>query len=254
MKFKILILLFIYTCAAAQSDSLFQFCQFRFNKKDTLHYRLALPPTMTKNNTYPLVLFLHGIGERGKDNVAQLKHGVCSFVSKSHQQKYPCIVLAPQCPESMKWVNVDGGLKSHIQPDTISLALKAVKNLIDSLVSVLPIDTNRIYITGISMGGIGTWDAITRYPNFFAAAAPVCGGGDETKASRLVNIPIWAFHGANDNVVLTSRTVNMINAIKNKNGKKAQCTIYPNVGHDSWTNTYKEEKLYKWIFKQKKSN
>ena len=134
-------------------------------------------------------------------------------------------------------------------PDTISDYAGMTMELTDWLLSTLPIDTNRIYVTGLSMGGFGTWDLISRYPNKFAAAAPVCGGGDIKQAHKLVNIPIWAFHGAKDRVVTVNRTRDMIEAIKNSGGTP-KYTEYPNLGHFCWDAAYNEQDFLEWLFSQ----
>ena len=235
-----------------QLDSLFKRGTSISQNKDTLNYRWASPVDMKAGEKYPLVIFLHGAGERGNDNQAQLLHGAKTFVSPKHQKARPAFVLAPQCPTGKKWVNINWKLKSNKQPDTISIPLEMVIQLIKSMKDSLPIDSNRIYITGLSMGGFGTWDAITRYPDLFAAAVPVCGGGDEATAGKLKNMPLWVFHGDADKVIYLERSTNMVEAIKKTGNKKIKYTIYPKVGHDSWTQTYANEEVHKWLFHQRK--
>lgn len=213
---------------------------------DTLRYRLFIPE---KHDTLlPLLLFLHGAGERGYDNEKQLIHG-SRFLDSALQQKHPCIVLAPQCPPGKRWVEVSWKLPAHTQPEQPSDAFRLLLPLLDSLVKNLPVDTNRIYVTGLSMGGFGTWELLQRYPNKFAAAAPVCGGGDETKAKTIAHIPVWAFHGAKDKVVIPDRSRNMIKAMK-KAGGKPKYTEYATLQHNSWDSTYTNSKLYDWLFAQ----
>lgn len=214
----------------------------------SLPYRL-FRPVLQGNKTYPLVVFLHGSGERGNDNEKQLWNGVRNFTLPGNQKKYPCFVLAPQCPERERWVEVDFRAAAHHQPDSISAPLQNVMYLILELSGKEPIDPKRIYITGLSMGGFGTWDLICRYPSFFAAAVPVCGGGDTSRAPHLSNTPVWAFHGAKDDVVLPALSSDMILAIR-KAGGHPKLTLYPDANHNSWDAAYSEKKMFRWLFRQ----
>ena len=214
-----------------------------------LKYRLYVPQA-SKDSIFPMLIFLHGAGERGTDNVKQLTHAHSFFDSLFHEE-HPFIFVAPQCPPNERWVEVSWKLPFHTMPAEPSKALEATKLLIDSLIHALPVDTQRIYITGLSMGGFGVWDAISRWPNFFAAAMPLCGGGDEKEACRLVNIPILAIHGMLDKVVIPERTIHMFTAIQMCGGKNIQILLYPNVGHDVWKYAYIKHNL-EWLFEQKK--
>ena len=229
---------------------------FYTDNSDSLLYNILLAEydtTMSSSEKkYPLVLFLHGAGERGNDNEKQIIHIKKLFLNQANRKNHNAFVIAPQCPEGKKWVEVDWGLKAHRMPNEPSEPMRLTMQLIDSLIATYPIDTNRIYITGLSMGGFGTWDAIARYPNEFAAAIPICGGGDEHTASIIKDIPIWAFHGSADNVVFTDRSRNMIKAIKAAGGKPLY-TEYKGVGHGSWVKAYKEPNLLKWLFAQSKA-
>jgi predicted peptidase len=216
-------------------------------KGKTLLYRLMTPESVDATQKYPLVVFLHGAGERGADNEKQLIHGIKDFSSAEHRKKYPCFLIAPQCPEKEKWGDwtVKEGLpKQPTEPGRL------VMELIDALVKEQPIDTKRIYLTGLSMGGFGTWDLISRYPDKFAAAVPICGGGDPKQGEKIAKIPIWVFHGAKDGAVKVERSRDMVEAIK-KAGGKPKYTEYPNEGHASWVPAYKDEEMFKWLFEQK---
>lgn len=219
----------------------------------TLPYRLLKPidydPKQDKK--YPLVLFFHGVGESGHDNQAQLKNGVRAFAKEDIRKKFPCFVAAPQCEKGLMWVNTPWSLDSHIQPETPSEPMRRAMEMRESLLKEMPIDPNRQYMTGLSFGGFGVWDAITRYPDVFAAAIPVCGGADEHKASLVAKLPIWAFHGDKDGVVKTIRSRHIIEAIK-KEGGNPKYTEYPGVGHDSWTRAFNEPELMPWLFQQHK--
>lgn len=214
-----------------------------------LKYRLLTPAKIEEGKKYPLVIFLHGAGERGSDNAAQLKHGVTDFVR--HQADFPCFLIAPQCPEGKRWVEVDWSAPSHDQPEKPGDQMAMVRELIDRTVAEKPVDASRIYITGLSMGGYGTWDAIARYPDLFAAAAPICGGGDPKHAKAIKDLPIWCFHGDQDQAVKVERSRQMIEAIKSAGGEP-KYTEYPGVAHDSWTRTYANDEFFAWLFAQKK--
>lgn len=222
---------------------------FKDDAGKTLPYQLMKPEKIDPAKKYPLVVFLHGAGERGTDNAAQLVHGVPQFASKENREKYPCFLIAPQCPVSAKWAEVDWSANSHTMPKEVSEPGRLTLLLIETLLKEQPIDPKRIYITGLSMGGYGTWDLIVRKPNLFAAAAPVCGGADEATAEKIKHIPIWCFHGGKDGVVKPERSRNMIAALE-KAGAKPKYTEYPSVGHDSWNPAYKDPEFYKWLFAQ----
>ena len=216
-----------------------------------LPYRLLEPASIEPETTYPLVVFLHGAGERGDDNQTQLVHGMPEFACDEVRGKYPSFVVAPQCPSEQKWVDAPWDTDQHAMPAEPSEQMSAVFALIDKLKSELPIDANRIYITGLSMGGFGVWDAAQRRPELFAAAAPVCGGGDVACADRLKSLPIWAAHGERDDAVDVKLSRDMIEAIT-KAGGKPKYSEYAGVGHHSWVNFYNDPDFYEWLFAQKK--
>ena len=219
---------------------------------NSLLYEIHIPENMDTNKKYPLVVFFHGSEERGMDNKKQLIFGVREILAYSKQNDAPAIIIAPQLPENQQWVNSPWDTDVHIMPREPSLSMKLTIDLIKDTMSNQPVDTKRIYVTGLSMGGFGTWDILQRMPQLFAAGIPVCGGGDMNQAEKLKNIPIWAFHGDNDEVVKTKLSRDMIAAIKEVGGK-SQYTEYKNVGHNSWTQTYSDKNVLKWLFLQKKS-
>jgi predicted peptidase len=215
----------------------------------SLQYRLLKPVDYDADKKYPLVLLLHGAGERGSDNRKQLVHGIADFTTDQAMRDRPCFVVAPQCPSGQKWVNVDWSSKSHTMPEQPAASLRLTMELLESLEKEFSIDSSRLYITGLSMGGYGTWDAIQRYPNRFAAAIPICGGGDLKQTKQIATLPIWAFHGAKDNVVSISRSRDMIETLK-KAGGSPKYTEYPKAGHNSWAATYRDPKVHEWLFQQ----
>jgi len=242
----------IYCHSAYAQPSLFSFEKYISGKGDTLKYRLLYPDSDPLRK-YPLVIFLHGAGERGNDNEAQLKWGVMNFASDQNMKWHPAFVIAPQCPENTGWSNFgdrrnNSNLSLSVSP---SKPMELVIELIQQIIKKFPIDTNRIYITGLSMGGFGTFDAIERYPNLFAAAVPVCGGGDISKASTISHIPIWIFHGAEDATVNPAFSLDMAQALS-KSGAHPGLTIYPEVGHFSWIGAYSDPMMFEWLFRQHK--
>jgi predicted peptidase len=243
--FLIVLTVISFQMLQAQSTDLFDKLIYKKGSQ-TLPYRLLKPVNPQALERFPLVIFLHGSGERGTDNEAQLKHIKNLFLDPKNRGKYPCYVLAPQCPKDEMWAehNRDGSMKPT-PTDPTALVLQ----LIEQVSKEFPIDENRIYVTGVSMGGFGTWDLLARYPDKFAAAVPVCGGGDKNTAAKIKDIPVWAFHGALDPTVLPRQSREMIQAIQKAGGKPGY-TEYPDVKHDSWVQTYQEPHLLPWLFKQ----
>lgn len=254
---KILILitgLMMATLIANAQTMRFNVEQYINEKGDTLNYRISYPD-FSKSERYPLVIFLHGGGERGNDNRSQLKWGVQNFVTDKALKSYKAIVIAPQSPSNTRWSNFEGPFDDREQPlrlaDTPSKPLQMTMEVVDQIIENFSVDTRRIYITGMSMGGFGTWDAIARWPERFAAAVPVCGGGDPSTAEKIAHIPIWATHGADDPTVPPEMSREMINALR-KAGAQPGYTEYPGVGHFSWLQTYTDEDIMAWLFNQRK--
>lgn len=191
------------------------------------NYLLYLPKDYAESKeTFPLVLFLHGAGERGNDLEKVKVHGLPKLVNQG--KDFPFIVVSPQCPDLMLW-NTD-----------------VLSSLLDEIETNYRVDKNRIYVTGLSMGGHGTWSLALAQPNRFAAIAPVCGWADTSKANTISRLPIWVFHGAKDNVVPVSASEQMVAKLK-EYGSEVKFTVYPDANHDSWTETYNNEELYKWF-------
>ncbi len=225
---------------------------------DSLFYNILFPIDLNRSTEgkgqetlYPLILFLHGAGERGSDNESQTLHIRDLFLNIKNQRKYPAFVIAPQCPLNEQWVNLNWTKTGHSMPEACSKTLMLTIKLLDEIVKENSIDTTRIYVIGVSMGGYGAWDVISRFPEKFAAAIPICGGGDSTKAINYRDIPIWAFHGSADKVVPVENTRNLINAVKIAGGYP-KYTEYVNVGHGCWFKAFKEGDLLEWLFIQKK--
>jgi predicted peptidase len=190
-------------------------------------------------------------GERGDDNSRQLIHGGAEFVTPENRKQYPCFLIAPQCPAGKRWVEVDWGAAAHIMPKEPSESMALLLELIPALQKEYKIDPKRIYVTGLSMGGFGTWDLVARKSEWFAAAVPVCGGADEGTAKSIVKVPVWVFHGDKDTAVKPERSRHIVEALK-KAGGEPKYTEYKGVGHDSWTPAYKDAEMMKWLFSQKR--
>ena len=203
-----------------------------------LEYLLALPDGYAAGTErWPLILFLHGAGERGSDLAKVETHGPPKLIAAG--KKIPAIVVSPQCPANEWW--------------TADTHLLALERLLDEIVASHRVDEDRVYVTGISMGGYGTWALASLQPERFAAAVPVCGGGNALPAARqLRNLPLWAFHGDADPVVPIAESQRMVDAIRRAGGTAARITTYPGVGHDSWTQTYDDPALWEWLFAQRR--
>jgi predicted peptidase len=249
--FFLLPLFFMSTKFSFAQSSRFSMEKY-INGNDTLYYRQLFPDADTMRK-YPLVIFLHGSGERGHDNEAQLKWGVQNFATDQNMTLHPALVVAPQCPEKMGWSSFSrekNTTEMHLQ-STPTKPMELLIELIHKLVKTMPIDSNRIYITGLSMGGFGTYDAIERYPNLFAAAVPVCGGGDVSKAASIARLPVWIFHGAEDPAVNPKYSLDMLEALT-KAGAHPGLTQYPETGHFSWLAAYSDALMMEWLFRQHK--
>ena len=223
---------------------------------DTLRYRILYPDKYRKNKAYPLLMFLHGSGERGNDNEAQLKHGASLFLKPENRKYFKSIVIFPQCPKNKSWVKpkiVDGkvvGGDPASEPPVEQLLLKA---LMDSLLMNRQVLERRIYLGGLSMGAFGCYDMLLRYPDYFAAAFPICGIGDiPALVQKAKEIPMWIFHGEKDLIVSPEPNRELYKALMTAGAKDVTYSEYPGVGHDSWTNAFAEPKLLPWIFSHKK--
>lgn len=194
--------------------------------KSGYNYLIFLPRDYKSSEEWPLILFLHGAGEKGTD-LDRLKNTALPE-KLEEREDFPFVVISPQCPPGFTW------------------STKLVGGLLDSAVKQYRVDENRIYLTGISMGGYGTWHMAMEQPTRFAAIAPICGGGNPRLASRIRHLPVWVFHGAQDKVVPISESQVMADALENLGGN-VRFTIYPNAGHDSWTVTYDNPELYDWF-------
>lgn len=252
LSFASLAAVLLLSTAANAQVSRFSSGRYTDGSGDTLHYRILYPDYDT-SRSYPLVVFLHGSGERGDDNNAQLKWGVLNFATDRMMAEHPAIILAPQCPARETWAHFTGfgGAGAlHLAPAPTT-PMRLVIGLVRQLVDKGTADSTRLYITGLSMGGLGTYDAIERYPHLFAAAIPVAGGGDPSRAAPIAQLPLWDFHGAEDPAVDPRYSREMISALLAAGGHPGY-TVYPGVGHFSWLAAYSDPVVLAWLFRQHK--
>ncbi len=217
-----------------------------------LNYRVLYPENYVPGQAYPVILFLHGAGERGSDNEAQLVHGGNMLAAHANRSKYPAIIIAPQCPAEDFWLDyrmpANGKDRSYPVSAPITKPLAAAKELLDSFIAEGKVDTKRIHITGLSMGGMGTFDLLCRYPSFFATATPVCGAVNLERAARYTGkTAIRLYHGAADDVVNVKFSRDAYEVLK-KAGADVQYKEYPGVKHDSWNNAFAEPDYLSWMF------
>ncbi|HPE95391.1 MAG TPA: dienelactone hydrolase family protein [Bacillota bacterium] len=217
------------------------------NETGSLPYRLWIPSHNT-GEKLPVLFFLHGAGERGADNELQTKVGICShYFSQEIAHKYPAIFVAPQCPDGVSWDNKLGWLCDYDDVNVESKPMKLAYELLCEILKREDADRTRVYVTGLSMGGYGTWDMIVRHQGVFAAAVPVCGGAFPEDAEKIKDVPIWAFHGDSDSCVPVENTRNIVDALR-AIGSDVKYTEYPGCDHNCWDNAYSDMAMYEWLF------
>jgi len=241
--------------ASAQDLSAFIKKEFTSTDGSTLPYRILFPEGYDEGKKYPMILVLHGAGERGSDNEKQLTHGGKLFLDSAVRKKYKAIVVFPQCPAENYWASVEiDRTKTPLALDfdyarPITKPLQASIELVRQLMREEKVDERRVYITGLSMGGMGTFEAVYRNPGLFAAALPICGGGDAEHYKR-VDPPFWIFHGSDDAVVDVKYSRAMVEKLKDLK-VKVKYTEYPGVNHNSWNNAFAEPDFLRWMFKRR---
>lgn len=257
-RFFLYILFFLPFSVMAQDTSLYKH-EYYIDKKDTMPYRVLLPVDYNPSIKYPLILFLHGSGERGNDNKSQLIHGGEFFLKDSIRNQYKAIVVFPQCSRNSYWSNV------NIISDTIqktrffnfqedgepTKAMTLLLGLIKQLSKEYRLDESRLYVGGLSMGGMGTFELVRRKPKLFAAAFAICGGANASSASEMKNTAWWIFHGLKDNVVDPVHSKIMAAALKAA-GAEVRLTLYPDANHNSWDSALAEKELLPWLFSHHK--
>ena len=230
----------VRTAPAPQSGQHPQSLKKTITRTVAINYLLYLPADYGKESKkrWPMILFLHGAGERGDNLDAVKKHGPPKLAAQG--KDFPFIIASPQCPTDDWWTNLT--------------MLDALTALLDDVAANYRVDSDRIYLTGLSMGGFGTWELATAYPKRFAAIAPICGRGKPFMARRIKDIPTWVFHGAKDNTVPLKESEDMVAALKKAQAPEVKFTVYPDAGHDSWTATYDNPELYEWFLQHTRQN
>jgi len=260
MKYRFLFFLILLCSIKAHAQDYSAYQKQTFIKgKDTLPYRILLPKHFSPLLHYPLIVFLHGSGERGNDNESQLSHGADLFLRDSIREKYPAIIVFPQCPAASFWSNAIFSMdsitnqRSFVFPEEgkPTVAMEMLLKLFNKLEDDFRIDRKRIYIGGLSMGGMGTFELVRRKPKLFAAAFPICGGANPATARKLTRPHWWIFHGEKDDVVNPQLSKDMAAAIKNAGGN-VMLTLYPDANHNSWDSTFSEKDLLPWLFSNHK--
>ena len=226
-------------------------CAFTNEAGDVLLYRKTTPPPTDAPTA--LVLFLHGAGERGSDNEAQLLHGVGPLLDWFARHGQNVCLIAPQCEKGRRWVETDWDQPAHFFQPVPSKMMRLALQLLEKTIREGNVDPARVYVTGLSMGGYGTWDALSRRPDLFAGAMPICGGGDPHQAVRLRDIPIIAVHGDADTVVPTTRSRDMVDALRRMDAP-IRHVEYPGCGHNSWAPAYSDDALLGWLFSKRRQD
>lgn len=255
MKKLVLFFLFLLCEVKSQDLSLYEKEAYIF-ENDTLNYRVLKPLDYDPKKQYPIHLFLHGSGERGNNNSSQLTHGGKLFLKKENREKYNSWVIFPQCKENDRWPSLSSDLwdktleNKSIEPnESLGLVIK----MMDEFIERKDVNKNKIYVSGLSMGGMGTFELLFRRPNMFAAATPICGNGITELAKLYADkVALWIFHGSNDKVISPKHSLKMARAIINSGGSP-RMTLYENVGHDSWNNAFTEKDFLKWIHSKSKT-
>jgi predicted peptidase len=255
---KLFFLLALFTSVVASSQNYDLYERHLYIKgTDTLPYRLLLPENYDPAKKYPLVFFLHGAGERGRDNQKQLVHGGKLFIKDSIRKNYPAIVVFPQCPPESYWSNVNittenGKRTFNFREDgEPTRAMAMAQELLKNIIRQYPVNKKQVYAGGLSMGGMGTFEITRRNKKIFAAAFPICGGAHPSTAKKMKKTSFWIFHGGKDDVVLPVHSERMAEALK-KSGADVRFTLYPNANHNSWDPAFAEPGLMEWLFSKRK--
>ena len=256
-KFILLVFVGFINVVQAQDLNLYQ-KQLYISGNDTMPYRLLLPDNYDASKKYPFILFLHGAGERGNDNEKQLVHGAKMFLKEDARKNFPAIIVFPQCAASSFWANIDFKMDSSgkrifsfQETGEPTIAMKLAQELLMNIIKTYPVAKKQVYVGGLSMGGMGTFEIVRRNPKLFAAAIPICGGGNTSTASALKKTKWWVFHGGKDDVVPPKLSEDMVNALKNEKAS-VKFTLYPNANHNSWDSAFAEPDLLSWLFTQKR--
>ena len=266
LKFFLLFVLamsFVFTCAVSvnaasvdlQNDFAFKTFESKANAGYSLNYRIYVPKNYDSSKSYPVLMFLHGAGERGSDNTAHVNGTVKNLFDTRYELFSQTIVICPQCPSGEQWVDYPWS-KGNYSVDKVpeSKALSTAFEILQSVMAEYSCDSDRVYAMGLSMGGYGTWDLLVRHGDTFAAAVPICGGGDPSKAEQLKNIPIWTYHGTADPTVSFNNTKEMYESITAAGGSKITFNAVEGAGHNVWTDATTNGALLDWLMASKLSD
>lgn len=255
-KLLTIALLLFVQLANAQDKTLFSKEQF-VKGGDTLQYRMLLPENFDEKKQYPVLFFLHGAGERGTNNEAQLIHGSKLFLNPENRKNFPAIIIFPQCPQDDYWANVIIGDGKKLERFSFQKGGKPRKSmeLLIALVAKIKSekfsDKDRFYVGGLSMGAMGTYEILRRKPNVFASAFAICGGDHVENVKKYKHVPLWIFHGAKDSVVPIQKSEIVVNELKRLNSD-VKFRIYPDANHNSWDPAFAEPDFLSWIFSYRK--
>ncbi|MEI7900351.1 MAG: prolyl oligopeptidase family serine peptidase [bacterium] len=216
-------------------------------------YRMSVPQFPLPGKAYPLILFLHGSGECGTDNQRQIKVGLPSLMATLLKRPEPVIVVAPQCQPGNGWIKQLAREESYAMSKEPAASLEVAIEVCRHVAATRQADMNRLYITGLSLGGFGTWDAIQREPDLFAAAIPICGGGDTRRVQGIKKMPVWVFHGADDVNVAVACSRRMVEALKLAGSRKVRYTEYEKATHNVWDRTYANPEVIDWLLQQSRA-
>lgn len=216
----------------------------------TFAYRMSAPQFPIAGKRYPLILFLHGSGECGADNLRQIKVGAPALMATLLKQSEPVIVLAPQCQNGNWWVSTLALDANYAAPSAPSGSMEAALELCRSLVASGMADSNRLYVTGLSLGGFGAWDAVQRETSLFAAAIPICGGGDIRRVQPIRKLPVWVFHGSGDKNVSVDCSRRMVDALRQAGNDHVRYTEYEKATHMIWDRVYSDQEVIAWLLAQ----
>lgn len=251
-------ILFLIFTLPGWGQELYEQRAFNATNGHTLNYRILLPEDYNQDKKYPLVLFLHGAGERGNDNEKQLIHGSSMFLDPVFRNQHKAMVIFPQCPENSYWASMSIDRTAYpiktdfIYPAQMTPPLESALDLVQHLVRDKHVDPKRLYIMGLSMGAMGTLEALYRRPKLFAAAIPICGGGNVDLAKKYARkLPLWLFHGDADAVVPVDFSRALYQRLTSLKAT-VRYTEYPGVNHNSWDKAFAEPELLSWLFNQQK--
>lgn len=254
-RFHLIVPLFLFSAMTLWGQSTFERREFHASDGTVLNYREMTPDKTAKGKKFPLVIFLHGLGERGNDNELQLLWGGQMFLNPTFQEKHPSYVIFPQCPETAFWAydNIPASYTNLKAEERMPAPMNAVKELIDTYLTFVPnIDDSRIYIIGLSMGACATYDMVARFPETFAAAVPLCGAVEPERLENIEGVSFRIFHGDADKTIPVQCSREAYTALR-KAGADVEYIEIPGCGHGCWNPAFSRDDFMEWIFKQKKS-